>query len=98
MEYLAVLFDPTNIYYIIGNIFLIPFTAARFPFIAQILIFPEIILQMERLIDETRTHIKKLEKLIINPKNHDEKDSIEQELKISRKNLEYLTSLDESDN
>ena len=41
------LFDELHLKHdIIGNIFLIPFTAARLPFIAQILIFSEIILQV----------------------------------------------------
>lgn len=69
---------------------------SEFGYVFDYFLQPWVIMSIERLIDEIRTHIKKLEKIINNPKNHDKKDSIQEELKISNKNLEYLTTLDES--
>lgn len=70
---------------------------SEFGYVFDYFLQPWVIMSIERLIDETRTHINKLEKIINNPKNHDKKDSIQEELKISKKNLKYLTSSDESD-
>lgn len=56
---------------------------------------PWVVSSIERLIEENRKYIKKLEKAIPKIKDKDEQKALKEKLKVCRKNLEYLTSVDE---
>ncbi len=59
---------------------------------------PWVVMSIERLIEDNRKYIKKLEKAIPKIKDKDEQKALKENLKVCRKNLEYLTTVDESNN
>ena len=59
---------------------------------------PWVVMSIERLIEENKKYIKKLEKAIPKIKDKDEQNELKENLKVCRANLEYLTSIDGSNN
>lgn len=59
---------------------------------------PWVTASIERFIGEHRKEIKKLEKAIPKIKDKDEQKELKENLKVCRANLEYLTTVDESNN
>lgn len=59
---------------------------------------PWVVMSIERLIKENRKYITKLERAIPKMKDKDEKKKLQENLKICRANLEYLTTVDVSNN
>ena len=59
---------------------------------------PWVVMSIERLIKENRKYITKLERAIPKMKDKDEKKKLQENLKICRANLEYLTTVDTSNN
>ena len=59
---------------------------------------PWVVMSIERLIKENRKYITKLERAIPKMKDKDEKKKLQENLKICRANLEYLTTVDMSNN
>ena len=59
---------------------------------------PWVVMSIERLIKENKKYITKLERAIPKMKDKDEKQKLQENLKICRANLEYLTTVDESNN
>ena len=57
---------------------------------------PWVVMSIERLIKENKKYITKLERAIPKMKDKDEKQKLQENLKICRANLEYLTTVDES--
>lgn len=57
---------------------------------------PWVVMSIEKLIKENEKHIAKLERTIPKTKDEDEQQKLKENLKNSRANLEYLTSVDES--
>lgn len=57
---------------------------------------PWVIMSIERLIDETRTNIQRLEKAIKKQKNNNKKKELEENLKVCQADLTYLTTEDVS--
>lgn len=54
-------------------------------------------MSIERLIKENRKYVAKLERRITKTKDEDEQQKLKENLKNCRADLEYLTSVDESD-
>lgn len=59
---------------------------------------PWVVMSIERLIKENRKYITKLERAIPKIKDKDEKKKLQENLKICQANLEYLTTVDMSNN
>ena len=59
---------------------------------------PWVVMSIERLIEENKKYIKKLEKAIPKIKDKDEQNELKENLKVCRANLEYLTTVDGSNN
>lgn len=59
---------------------------------------PWVVMCIERLIYDNRKNIIKREKSLYKIKDDEEKNKIQNELRICKKNLEYLTTIDESMN
>ena len=59
---------------------------------------PWVVMCIERLIKEDRKYIAKLERAIIKTKDQTEQKELKENLKVCRANLEYLTTVDESNN
>ena len=59
---------------------------------------PWVVMSIERLIKENRKYITKLERAIPKIKDKDEKKKLQENLKICEANLEYLTTVDMSNN
>ena len=57
---------------------------------------PWVVMSIEKLIKENEMHIAKLERTISKTKDEDEQQELKENLKNCRANLEYLTSVDES--
>ena len=57
---------------------------------------PWVVMSIEKLIKENEKHIAKLERTIPKTKDEDEQQKLKENLKNCRANLEYLTSVDES--
>lgn len=57
---------------------------------------PWVVMSIEKLIKENEKHIAKLERTISKTKDEDEQQKLKENLKNCRANLEYLTSVDES--
>lgn len=57
---------------------------------------PWVVMSIEKLIKENEMHIAKLERTISKTKDEDEQQKLKENLKNCRANLEYLTSVDES--
>lgn len=58
---------------------------------------PWVVMSIERVIEENRKHVIKLEKTIPKIKDKDVQKRLEEDLKVCRVNLEYLTTTDKSD-
>lgn len=58
---------------------------------------PWVVMSIERLIKENRKYVAKLERRITKTKDEDEQQKLKENLKNCRADLEYLTSVDESD-
>ncbi len=59
---------------------------------------PWVVMSIEKLIKENEMHIAKLERTISKTKDEDEQQKLKENLKNCRANLEYLTTVDESNN
>ena len=59
---------------------------------------PWVVMSIERLIKENKKYITKLERAIPKIKDKDEKKKLQENLKICQANLEYLTTVDMSNN
>lgn len=57
---------------------------------------PWVVMSIEKLIKENEKHIAKLERTISKTKDEDEQQKLKENLKNCRADLEYLTSVDES--
>lgn len=58
---------------------------------------PWVLMCIERLIDDTRKDISKMEKSLSKIKDDEEKKELQENLKVCRANLKYLTTVDNSE-